>query len=381
MSTGKDWKKTYNHYFPEFSLYSFVINFLIMRRNQILILLWTLGVFGLSFGQNDRHSGYKTAFVEVNGIQTHFLDFSGEGLPVILVHSEAWDATTYKDFGPLLTAHNRVLAVTRPGYGESGMGDYAVESQGDHLIAFANALGIDKAVFIGNSSVTKELTYLAENYPQRTAGVVYLSGPATPWLDLKESDPYRASEMFGRVSPVSNSEKNDREAIGKARAAYRPHHYSSDSINIDVPALIFTARNGGEGHEKGVAALVFAGSPLMEEVRKDFPPSALRTHLDRMANDSLYRNQRLNAIVDEEAREYFLKLAGDTVFQRKVYQFHMQTIYPATISAQKKLKKAYGKNLQLVKLEVPQIIGYEYRDTPELIIEPIKDFLEQIGSE
>lgn len=345
-----------------------------------MIFLFTLCGFQLGFSQNDSNPGYKTAFVEVNGIQTHYLDFGGEGLPVILIHSEAWDATTYKDFGPLLTAHNRVLAVTRPGYGESGMGNYAVESQGDHLIAFANALGIDKAVFIGNSSVTKELTYLAENYPQHTAGVVYLSGPATPWLDLKESDPYRASEMFGRVSPVSNSEKNDREAIGKARAAYRPKHFLSDSIKINLPALMFTARNGGEGHEKGVAALVFAGSPLMEEVRKDFPPSALRTHLDRLANDSLYRNQRLNAIVDEEAREYFLKLVNDTVFQRKVYQFHMQTIYPATIIAQKKLKKAYGKNLQLVNLEVPQIIGYEYRDTPELIIEPIEDFLKHLGT-
>lgn len=353
----------------------------IVMSKAILILLLTTFSFGPIYSQSDSFPKYKSKFVDVNGIKTHYLDFGGNGLPLILVHSEAWDAFTYKDFGPLLTDNNQVIAVTRPGYGDSGTGSYKVESQGDHLIAFADSLGIEKAVFIGNSSVTKELTYLAENYPARLAGIVYLSGPAVPWLDVSNSDPYKAFEMYGRASPVANSDKNDREAITLARQTYRPKHFTSDSVNIEVPALVFSAKDGRQGHEEGVAALVFAGSRLMEDLINDFPPSPMRDNLIRRMNNPIYRKEKMNEVQDSIAREYFLRLSSDTVLQRKVYNFHMDTIYQATIKAQDKFLNAYGDNLHLLKLNVPQIIGYEYRDTPELIIDHIKNFLNQLEME
>ncbi|MBD0824456.1 alpha/beta fold hydrolase [Aestuariibaculum marinum] len=345
------------------------------------ILLTLLVIFSLVCScRNSKHTVVvQNKFIKVNGIQTHYLDFGGHGMPVILVHSEAWDATTFKDFGPQLTDDNWVIAVTRPGYGNSGMGEYNVESQGNHLIAFLEALKIERAVFIANSSASKELTYLAENYSNRVAGVVYLSGPATPWLDVSVDDPYKASEMFGRSSPVANSEKNDRKKITEIRQNYKPRHYTLDSFKINVPALFFVSQKGREGHEKGVAALLFAGSPLMEDLRKTFPSSPLRSHLDRVATDSIYRKEKFNEMHDSIAKEFFFKLASDTILQRKIYDFHMQNVYPLTVEAQDKLMNAYGQNLTIVKLDVPQIVGYEYRDTPELIIEPIKNYLKQIS--
>lgn len=331
-------------------------------------------LFAISCKPNNSDEVLENHFIQVQGIKIHYLDFGGRGIPIILIHSEGWDANTYEDFGPQLTENNRVIAVTRPGYGDSDLASYKVESQGDYLIAFAEALGIKKAVFIGNSSASKELTYLAENYPDRLAGVVYLSGPAAPWEDVSIEDPYKAYEMFGRASPVANG-KNDREKITLTRMEYQPKHYYSDSIKINVPALFLAAKNGREGHEKGVAALVFAGSSLMKDLRETFPPSPLKTHLDRVATDSSYRNKEFNGIQDSIARKYFFDLANDTILQRKVYEFHMENIYPATLEAQDKLINAYGSYLTLVRLEVPQIVGYEYRDSPELIIEPIKDFL------
>ncbi|WP_215225779.1 alpha/beta fold hydrolase [Echinicola shivajiensis] len=346
-------------------------------KKQTIFLLLIISSFGNCFSQNENDNSFKSKFIEVNGLQTHYLDFGGEGIPVILLHSEAWDAYTYKDFGPLLTQNNKVLAITRPGYGKSDKGNYSVQYQGDHLIAFINALKIDKAVIIGNSSVTSELTYLAENYPQRISGVIYLSGLAGAW-GVNNSDPYKADEMFSRSSPVANSEKNDREAITKARESYQPKHAKSDSIKIEVPALAFIAQNGRQGHEKGVAILVFVGSKLMEDVRQTFPPSALKTHLDRMASDSLYRLEQINNINDSLAREYFLNLAADTILQREIYDYHMENIYPSTIESQNKFINAFGDYLKLVKLDVPQIVGYEYRDNPELIINYIKKFLDQL---
>ncbi len=345
---------------------------------QILILLLAILPVCFTYSQNESKIPFKSEFVEVDGIKTHYLDFGGEGLAIILVHSEGWDATTYKNFGPLLNENNRVLAVTRPGYGDSEVGNYDVESQGDHLIAFTDVLGIEKAVLIGNSSVSKELTYLAENYPNRLAGIVYLSGLGVPWLDIHSSDPTRAFEMYGRVGPSANSNKTKMEIIQRARASYRPLHFNSDTVKIEVPAMAFVARSGRQGHEKHVAALLWAGSPFTDDIRNTFPPSSLKNYLDSMANDSIFRNEQFNNIQDSVAREYFVRLSRDTIFQKRIQKYHIQNVYPATIQAQDRLINAYGDNMKLVKLDVQQIVGYEYRDTPRLIIDHIIKFLNDL---
>jgi pimeloyl-ACP methyl ester carboxylesterase len=349
-----------------------------VMRKQILILLVAILSVCSTYSQNESKIPFKSEFVEVNGIKTHYLDFGGEGLSIILVHSEGWDATTYKNFGPLLNENNRVFAVTRSGYGDSEVSNYQVESQGDHLIGFMNVLGIEKAVFIGNSSVSKELTYLAENYPKRLAGIVYLSGIGVPWLDIHSSDPTRAHEMYLRVGPSANSNKIKKEIIQKARASYRPLHFNSDTVKIGVPAMAFVANNGRQGHEEHVAALLWAGSPLTDDIRNTFPPSALKDYLDSMSNDSIFRNEQFNNIQDSVAREYFVKLSRDTIFQKRIQKYHIQNVYPATIQAQDRLINAYGDNINLVKLDVQQIVGYEYRDTPKIIIDHIRNFLKHL---
>ncbi len=348
-----------------------------MNKQILILLIATLHVWSI-YSQNKSKTDYKSKFVKVNGFQTHYLDFGGEGLPIILLHSEGWDATTYKDFGPLLNENNRVIAITRPGYGDSEGGKYDVKNQGDHLIAFADALGIQKAVFIGNSSVSSELTYLAEHYPKRLAGIVYLSGLSVPWLDVHSSDATRASEMYKRVDPSANSNKTKKEIIQKARASYVPLHFISDTVKIEVLAIAFVAQNGRQGHEKHVAALLWAGSPLTDDIRNTFPPSPLKDYLNSMANDSIFRDEQFNNIQDSVARAYFERLSRDTIFQKEIQEFHIQKVYPATLQAQDKLIHAYGDNMKLIKLDVLQIVGYEYRDTPKLIINHIKNFLKHL---
>lgn len=348
-----------------------------MRLTVFLLLLSSFGNLLFAQEQLKQESPSSDHFINVEGIRVHYLDFGGTGLPVILVHSEAWDASTYQDFGPMLTDQNRVSAITRPGYGRSGPGQFDVPSQGDYLIGFANALGLDRAVFIGNASVSSELTYLAENYPDRVAGIVYLSGLSVPWMDMYSKDPNRAFEMFMRASPGGN----DKEIITQARSQYRPLHVENDSMTINVPALAIVSKSGRIGNEKGIGALVLVGSPLMEDVRGAMPDSPVRDYLDRLASDPAFRDAEIRKIQDSSAREYFARLAVDKNLQKEVFDFHINRVYPATIEAQDELKKAYGKNLKLVRLDVPQIIGYEYRDNPELIVEPIKGFLLQLSGE
>lgn len=345
-----------------------------MSRSIFFLIVFLQSISFVN-GQDAVHQQYTSEFIEVEGARMHYLDFGGDGLPVILVHSEGWDAYTYKEFGSLLADHNRVFAVTRPGYGDSEKGIYDVPSQGDYLMSFIDALGIEKAIFIGNASASSELTYLAEHYPGQIAGVVYLSGLAVPWLDIYSEDPTRAFEMFARAGPGNPN----KEEIAEARSLYRPKYLTTDSIVIEVPALAFVSQSGRKGTEEGVGALVLAGSPLMEEVRNRMPPSPEKTYLDRIAQEEDFRNEMLNKIQDTVAREYFIRLANDTILQRKVYQFHIDKILPAKIAAQDALIQAYGDNLILVRLDVSQIIGYEYRNSPHLILDHIREFLRELS--
>lgn len=331
-------------------------------------------------------------FVNINGYSLHYLDFGGKGLPVILIPSGTWTAETYKDFGPLLAETNQVFALTKPGYGTSEGDAYDVPSQGDYLIGFLDAFELEKAVFIGNSSATAQLTYLTENYPSRVAGVVYLSGLSTPWVwdIMDEKDPDQTNKMYARSAysedPIDalnedgkqiNTKKNKAEEILKARSTYRPKHFTED-ISIDVPALFFTNNDGRLGYEKDVAALLVAGSPLMDEVRQSFPPSPLRDDLDRRVIDPEYRAAQFDRMQDSAARAFFYRLAVDTAMQQEVLDFQLKTVYPALIAAQERMKNAYGANAQLIKLETPIVIDYAYRDAPELILEAIKAFLSQL---
>ncbi|SHO62843.1 alpha/beta fold hydrolase [Algoriphagus zhangzhouensis] len=317
--------------------------------------------------------------IEVNGLKTHYMDFGGEGNPIILLHSEGWDATTYKDFAPLLTGNNHVYSITRPGYGKSEKGDYSVEGQGNHIIAFADALEIDQAIFMGNSSQTSELTYLAENFPGRVAGLVYFSGLGG--FNIKElyEDPTNSFEMYSRVGPASNTKDNDKLAIDLARRSYKPHFFQSDSSIIQIPTLAFVPNKEESGIMLGPPSLLYIGSRLMDSVRLGFPESGLRDFLDGVALDSTFRQEVIDEIQDTDAKEYYTRLANDTTFQREVYQIHFDLVLPAIKEAGERHYNAFGENLRQVQLDIPEVTGYEYRDNPDLIIDHILKFLETVN--
>lgn len=327
-----------------------------------------------AFAQDDP-STPESSFIDAGDHRLHYLDFGGEGLPLVLIHSEAWDAHTYEHFGPLFTDRNRVLAVTRPGYGQSEGAGYDVPSQGEALVGFLDALAIDRAVFAGNASATRELTYLAEHHPERVAGLIYFTGLALPWLDEHASDPTRAFEMFGRASP-GDGRTADRV---RARSGYRPEYIGLDRPAITVPALAFVARSGTMGQERGIGALALVGSPLMSEMRGGMPPSPVRDYLERLATDEAYRSEQIDQIRDPEAREYFRRLAADEALQAEVFRHHEEVILPAIRAGQEQFRRAF-QDLRLVRLDVSQVVGYEYRDAPELIEPHVQRFLRRWGA-
>ncbi|MFI9626722.1 alpha/beta fold hydrolase [Streptomyces sp. NPDC052042] len=105
---------------------------------------------------------------------------AGSGHPVILLHGSGPGATGWSNFAgniEALAEHFHVYAVDMPGWGES---DPATVDQLDHVdtaIRFLDALGIEKAAFVGNSMGGQTSLRLATEYPDRISHLVTMGPP------------------------------------------------------------------------------------------------------------------------------------------------------------------------------------------------------------
>jgi pimeloyl-ACP methyl ester carboxylesterase len=315
---------------------------------------------------------YETKFADAGGVRLHYIDFGGEGLPIILVPAVTREATHYAPLGPLLTGGNRVLAITRRGDGESqDPGDgYDARTQARDFLYFMDTLGIQKAVFVSN--VGDEITYLAEEHPHRIAGLVYLGGPARgPTAAVARADPSGSGDALGRYLMSAFG-------VPPGYAGYMPGYLQSSESTIGAPALVFAGPDGMRGREGASLPLMLVGSPRAAEAVAMWPEDG-RGHFERLANDRQYRDQALAQIPDSIARTYFQRLAGDDELQAQVQQYHQETIIPAEEAHWESFKSAFGGNLTVVQLDAP-VSGYEYHATPGLVVPHIRQFLEEIGA-
>lgn len=107
---------------------------------------------------------------------------AGTGHPVILLHGSGPGATGWSNFSgniEALAQHFHVYAVDMPGWGQS---DAATVDRLDHVEAalqFMDALGIEKAAFVGNSMGGATSMRFATEHPDRISHLVTM-GPPTP---------------------------------------------------------------------------------------------------------------------------------------------------------------------------------------------------------
>lgn len=136
-------------------------------------------------------------FVEVNGIAVHY-KMAGEGEPaLILLHGFGASTFSWREVMEPLGEKGTVVAFDRPGFGLTGRpmpgewegeSPYGPESQADLTVGLMDALGIERAILVGNSAGGTVAFLTALTYPERVAGLVlvdpaFYTGGGTPaWL-------------------------------------------------------------------------------------------------------------------------------------------------------------------------------------------------------
>ena len=150
----------------------------------------------------------RVPFPGTEGLDIHVLERPGpaDGPTFILLHGFTLDANTWWPSLPLFAARGRVIAYDQPPYGLSakpyppggggswpGEDPYAKSAAIEQLFALMDALEIEQAILVGNSSggtlALEAALEAAKTRPERVAGLilvapwVYVQRPTLPrWL-------------------------------------------------------------------------------------------------------------------------------------------------------------------------------------------------------
>ncbi len=132
-------------------------------------------------------------FVEVDGVRLHYKQY-GSGQPVmILLHGFAASTFSFRQVVEPLAQLGTVIVYDRPGQGlterprvtfSAAENPYSLDDQPRLLIGLMDALGIHRAILMGNSAGGTVAALAAQQYPQRVQALVlidaaiYRSGPS-----------------------------------------------------------------------------------------------------------------------------------------------------------------------------------------------------------
>ena len=121
-----------------------------------------------------------STFVQTPSGRIH-LHEAGEGHPVVMLHGSGPGATGWSNFSPNmahLAEHFRVIAPDMPGWGESDPVSYEDRDHVTAAIQLLDALGIEKAAFVGNSMGGATSIKVAGRHPERVSHLVTMGSGA-----------------------------------------------------------------------------------------------------------------------------------------------------------------------------------------------------------
>lgn len=106
---------------------------------------------------------------------------AGEGYPLVLVHGGGPGASSWSNYNPnipTLARKYRVLAIDLPGWGKSQAVHYEQRDNSGALAEFLEALGIERAAFVGNSMGGSSCIRLAYERPELVSHLITMGSSA-----------------------------------------------------------------------------------------------------------------------------------------------------------------------------------------------------------
>jgi pimeloyl-ACP methyl ester carboxylesterase len=227
-----------------------------MKQSQILVwfgsiaLATVLSTICMSAGAQSIAAGKPAACVETTpyeavkfvtvapGVKLEVLDWGGSGETMVLLTGLGDNAHVYDYFAFQFTDFFHVIGITRRGWLPSSQPEngYDVETRAADDIKVLDALGIQKAVFVGHSIAGSELSKIAVKYPSYVDKLVYL-------------DAVDRSEAFTFPQLPSPPELTDADL--KSLFTYQAAYARLAGIREPIPAVCLTFEFDEDGMVTG----------------------------------------------------------------------------------------------------------------------------------
>ncbi len=153
-----------------------------------------------------------SAFVDVDGLRLHYLDWGGSAPPLVMLHGFSGHAHTWDRTAAVLSNQYRVLALDQRGHGDSEWAPrYGSKPLVTDLLHFLDALKLNKVVLMGLSMGGNVAYLFAAMYPERVERLVILDiGPEISSIGV---------DRIARSTAESDVFASEEEAVARARAA------------------------------------------------------------------------------------------------------------------------------------------------------------------
>lgn len=137
--------------------------------------------------------------VDVGG-PVHYVDFGGDGTPLVMVHGLGGNALNWMDVGPSLAAHHHAVALDLAGFGQTPMFNRsaAVGANAELVAGFVKELFDEPVVLMGNSMGGHISVLIGADRPELVERIV-LVDPAIPGVHVRRPAP----AMLGVMAALS----------------------------------------------------------------------------------------------------------------------------------------------------------------------------------
>ncbi len=249
-------------------------------------------------------SPHTEHFVEANGIRLHYLDWGGEGEPLVMLTGYGTTAHTFDHFASRFADQYRVVSFTRRGTApsERTVTGYDLATLTADVKAFLDALGFRHVHLAGHSFAGTEMTEFATLHPERVASLVYIDAA----LDLAAGFALMTDPVVTLPQPQPGSPY--------AQIMTWQQLYTPDFSKLKSPALAFYTTQ----------APVPIPRDASDEIRRkidEFTRTKWVPLVDRMANKFRTETNTGRAIVFENVSHYIFRDREDDVVRemRNIY--------------------------------------------------------------
>ena len=127
---------------------------------------------------HSNESAPQSGIVAVGELEVHYLDWGGDGDPLLALHGLASSGHWYRRVAPVLSARYRVIAPDQRGHGGTTQAPngYDWQTLSEDAVRLMDHFGISRAPVLGHSWGGHVASNLAMRFPDRVSRVVMIDG-------------------------------------------------------------------------------------------------------------------------------------------------------------------------------------------------------------